>query len=72
MNTNHHACRNSPEHVWRPNRREFLLVGLVGSSIVMAGGGIPKGTVHGARGDRPDRQAELLPCRRLVPGLLRA
>ena len=24
-------CCNSPEHVWRPNRREFLFVGLVGS-----------------------------------------
>src|SRR5437773_11949198 len=22
---------NSPEHIWRPNRREFLFVGLVGS-----------------------------------------
>src|SRR5882724_13636248 len=22
---------NSPEHIWRPNRREFLYVGLVGS-----------------------------------------
>jgi hypothetical protein len=26
------ACScNSPEHIWRPNRREFLFVGLVGS-----------------------------------------
>src|SRR3974390_2225898 len=22
---------NSPDHIWRPNRREFLFVGLVGS-----------------------------------------
>ena len=25
------SCCNSPEHVWRPDRREFLFVGLVGS-----------------------------------------
>src|SRR6266404_5891306 len=25
------SCCGSPEHVWRPNRREFLFVGLVGS-----------------------------------------
>ncbi len=25
------SCCNSPEHIWRPNRREFLFVGLVGS-----------------------------------------
>ena len=31
MSTNRHFCCNSPEHVWRPNRREFLFVGLVGS-----------------------------------------
>jgi hypothetical protein len=31
MNTNACACCNSPEHIWRPNRREFLFVGLVGS-----------------------------------------
>jgi hypothetical protein len=31
MNANCYACCNSPEHVWRPNRREFLFVGLVGS-----------------------------------------
>ncbi len=31
MNTNCCFCCNSPEHVWRPNRREFLFVGLVGS-----------------------------------------
>src|SRR5713101_6714361 len=26
-----HSFCNSPEHAWRPNRREFLFVGLVGS-----------------------------------------
>jgi hypothetical protein len=31
MNANCCACCNSPEHVWHPNRREFLFVGLVGS-----------------------------------------
>ena len=31
MSTNCYTCCNSPEHVWRPNRREFLFVGLVGS-----------------------------------------
>jgi hypothetical protein len=31
MNANCYGCCNSPEHVWRPNRREFLFVGLVGS-----------------------------------------
>jgi hypothetical protein len=31
MSMNRHFCCNSPEHVWRPNRREFLFVGLVGS-----------------------------------------
>jgi hypothetical protein len=31
MSTNCYACCNSPEHGWRPNRREFLFVGLVGS-----------------------------------------
>src|ERR1043165_1540741 len=25
------SCCGSPEHIWRPNRREFLFVGLVGS-----------------------------------------
>ena len=25
------AFCNSPDHIWRPNRREFLFVGLVGS-----------------------------------------
>ena len=31
MNANLCNCCNSPEHVWQPNRREFLFVGLVGS-----------------------------------------
>jgi hypothetical protein len=31
MNATRYACCNSPEHVWRPDRREFLFVGLVGS-----------------------------------------
>jgi hypothetical protein len=31
MNTNCNDCCNSPEHVWHPNRREFLFVGLLGS-----------------------------------------
>ena len=31
MNTKCYACCNSPEHVWHPNRREFLFVGLLGS-----------------------------------------
>ena len=31
MNANCYFCCNSPEHVWRPNLREFLFVGLVGS-----------------------------------------
>jgi hypothetical protein len=31
MNANCYGCCSSPEHVWRPNRREFLFVGLVGS-----------------------------------------
>ena len=31
MNTSFCGFCNSPEHVWRPNRREFLFVGLVGS-----------------------------------------
>src|SRR2546422_11115852 len=30
MNQTFSFC-NSPEHIWRPNRREFLYVGLVGS-----------------------------------------
>ena len=35
-----HWC-NSPDHVWRPNRREFLYVGLLGSlglSLLEVGG----------------------------------
>src|ERR1035437_5579732 len=31
MNTDICGFCNSPEHVWRSNRREFLFVGLVGS-----------------------------------------
>ena len=31
MNANCYCCCNSPEHVWRPNRRGFIFVGLVGS-----------------------------------------
>ena len=31
MNANCYGCCHSPEHVWRPDRREFLFVGLVGS-----------------------------------------
>jgi hypothetical protein len=31
MNAHFCNCCNSPEHVWRPDRREFLFVGLVGS-----------------------------------------
>src|SRR5512147_1473370 len=31
MNANSCAWCNSPDHAWRPNRREFLFVGLVGS-----------------------------------------
>src|SRR5258708_10728048 len=31
MNANGDSFCNSPEHNWRPNRREFLFVGLVGS-----------------------------------------
>jgi len=31
MNAACYSCCNSPEHVWRPNRREFVFVGLVGS-----------------------------------------
>ena len=31
MNTKFSFFCNSPDHVWRPNRREFLFVGLVGS-----------------------------------------
>src|SRR6266567_1539698 len=31
MNANDDSFCNSPEHNWRPNRREFLFVGLVGS-----------------------------------------
>ena len=31
MNANFCNWCNSPQHVWRPNRREFLFVGLVGS-----------------------------------------
>ena len=31
MNAACYSCCNSPEHVWRPNRREFLFVGLMGS-----------------------------------------
>ena len=31
MNADPCACCNSSEHIWRPNRREFLFVGLVGS-----------------------------------------
>src|ERR1043165_270435 len=33
MSGSNYQCRwcNSPEHVWRPNRREFLFVGMLGS-----------------------------------------
>ena len=31
MNETRYACCGSREHVWQPNRREFLLVGMVGS-----------------------------------------
>src|SRR5712664_2782859 len=31
MNNNIPRFCNSTEHIWRPNRREFLFVGLVGS-----------------------------------------
>lgn len=31
MNANCFACCSSPDHIWRPNRREFLFVGVVGS-----------------------------------------
>ena len=31
MNTFRDSFCNSPEHIWRPNRREFLFVGLIGS-----------------------------------------
>jgi len=31
MNAHHDLFCNSPDHIWRPNRREFLFVGLIGS-----------------------------------------
>ena len=31
MNVNPHPFCNGPDHVWHPNRREFLFVGVVGS-----------------------------------------
>src|SRR6266536_4696231 len=31
MNESNPGFCNSPAHIWRPNRREFLFVGLVGS-----------------------------------------
>src|SRR6266576_3056608 len=31
MNAHDSRFCNSPDHLWRPNRREFLFVGLVGS-----------------------------------------
>src|SRR5213080_2646328 len=31
MNTDLDSFCNSPAHIWQPNRREFLFVGLVGS-----------------------------------------
>jgi hypothetical protein len=31
MTENHPSFCGSPEHIWRPNRREFLFVGLIGS-----------------------------------------
>ena len=31
MNTDLDSFCNSPAHIWRPNRREFLFVGLIGS-----------------------------------------
>ncbi len=34
------SCCGSPEHVWRPNRREFLFVGLVGTLGLTLGNAI--------------------------------
>src|SRR5436189_6018769 len=31
MNQDSFSFCNSPDHLWRPNRREFLFVGLLGS-----------------------------------------
>jgi hypothetical protein len=51
MSTNRHFCCNSPAHGWRPNRREFLFVGLVGSL------GLTLGNAMKLRGQTVSRKA---------------
>jgi hypothetical protein len=51
MNANHDLFCNSPDHIWRPNRREFLFVGLIGSV------GLSLGNLFKLQGQSPAAKA---------------